>query len=446
MRRIPGLGQGQGGLCCPRSADVFARLVGLLLFTVGTAGCGMLGQPQAQGASPPRSVPQIGYIGADDQVYVSDTDGSAARQLTAQVSGLSNDQGWTFRWPTYSPDGRRLAFAGYRTQSGALLSSAVLSADTSQSNSSVVLESTDLAPIYLYWSPDSRHLTALLQRGSSLELHLLDSAGQEAPRRLLVGQPLYWSWASDGKTLAVHVGSDPRSSDTWVGLLHVTDASIQEERFPDAPGGFRAPAWAPGAAADRLAYVALGGGTSILTIRNTAGQSTRLASSTTDIAFSWSPQGDWLAFASASPNTPATYTGVEVVRADGSERHRLSQDALVAFYWAPDGKRLALLGLDPAAQALAWSVVSVDGKQHQTLTSFVPSSDFAFQLPFFDQYAQSTRLWSADGQKLVYGATGGSQRRNGSTLTEQVMLLDASGQAAPAAIAQGSVAVWSPAN
>jgi TolB protein len=423
----------------------WARLVGLLLFTASVAGCGMLGQPQAVGTPPQRSVPQIGYIGADDQVYVSQTDGSAARLLTARVAGLSNDQGWTYRWPTYSPDGRHLAFAGYRSQSGALLSSAVLSADVDQANSSVVLESTELAPIYLYWSPDSRHLTALFQRGSNLELHLLDGTGKEAPRQLLVGSPLYWSWSPDGKTLAVHVGADPQSNDTWVGLLHVTDASVQEERFPDAPGGFRAPAWAPGAVPDKLAYVALGGGTSILSVRNAAGQVTRITSSATDVAFNWSPQGDWLAFASASPDTPATYTGLEAARADGSERHRLSQDALVAFYWAPDGKRLAVLGLDSAAQALSWSIVSVDGKLHQALTSFVPSSDFAFQLPFFDQYAQSTRLWSADGQKLVYGAADGSERRNGSALSEQVMLLDASGQAAPAPIAPGSVAVWSPA-
>jgi Tol biopolymer transport system component len=192
--------------------------------------------------------------------------------------------------------------------------------------------------------------------------------------------------------------------------------------------------------------VALGGGTSLLSVRNAAGQVTRVSASTTDIAFTWSPTGDWLAFASASTDTAATYTGVEVARADGSERHRLSQDPIVAFYWAPDAKRLALLGLDRAAQALTWSVVSVDGKQRQALTSFVPSSDFAFQLPFFDQYAQSTRLWSGDGQKLVYGATGGSERRNGSTLSEQVMLLETNGRAAPAAVAEGSVAVWSPAD
>jgi TolB protein len=226
--------------------------------------------------------------------------------------------------------------------------------------------------------------------------------------------------------------------------VHLSDAAAQQERFADAPGGFRSPAWAPGGSGDKLAYVALGGGASLLTVRDAAGQTTRLASSTTDIAFNWSPTGDWLAFAFLSPDAPGTYQGLELVRADGTERHRLSQDRLVAFYWAPDGKRLALLGLDMPAQALSWSVVSADAKQHQTLGSFVPSSDFAFQLPFFDQYAQSSRLWSADGQKLVYGATGGGERRNGSTLSEQVMLLDVSGQAAPAAVARGSVAVWSP--
>src|SRR5579859_7933876 len=211
-------------VCCERSADVFARLVGLCcLLAASMAGCGLLSQPTAVNTPEPATVPQIGYIGDDDQVYVSQPDGSAVRQLTAQVAGQSDTQGWTYRWPTYSPDGRRLAFAGYRTQSGELLSSAVLSADVSQASSSVVVESTDLAPIYLYWAPDSRHLTALLQRGSTLELHLLDSTGAEAPRQLLVGQPLYWSWAPDGKTMAVHIGADPQSSDTWVGLLHVTD-------------------------------------------------------------------------------------------------------------------------------------------------------------------------------------------------------------------------------
>src|SRR5437870_6206968 len=110
------------------------------------AGCALLGPQAPERPAAKASVSTIAYIGGDDHVYVAEPDGSAPRALTQQVTGRSNDQDWTFRWPTYSPDGRRLAFAGYRTRAGQLLSAAVLSADVGQSASRVVIESADLAP------------------------------------------------------------------------------------------------------------------------------------------------------------------------------------------------------------------------------------------------------------------------------------------------------------
>jgi TolB protein len=169
-----------------------------------------------------------------------------------------------------------------------------------------------------------------------------------------------------------------------------------------------------------------------------------VASTPTEIAFSWSPAAEWLAFASLLPSPPPLYQGLELVRPDGAERRRLTQDPLIAFYWAPDGKRLAVLGVDPASRGLAWSTVDVDGKSQRQLATFLPSGDFAFQLPFFDQYAQSTSIWSPDGRKLVYAAEGSGERRNGSDAGERVMVLDVGGQTTPAAIARGSAAVWSP--
>jgi Tol biopolymer transport system component len=188
----------------------------------------------------------------------------------------------------------------------------------------------------------------------------------------------------------------------------------------------------------------LGGGVSLLSVRDMSGRVNRVASVPSDIAFTWSPAGDWLAFAMASPTSAAIYDGVEVVRPDGTERHRLSQEPQVGFYWAPDGKRLALLGLDTAARQLAWSTIQVDGKGRRQLSSFSPSTDFAFQLPFFDQYVQSTSTWSPDSQKLVYAVEGSSERSNGSTIDDRVMVLDVDGQAAPTVVARGGVAVWSP--
>jgi Tol biopolymer transport system component len=407
-------------------------------------GCTLVG-PQLQNRPAGRTpVSQIAYVGTDDQVYIAEANGTGARQLSQAISGLSTSAGWTFRWPTYSPDGRRVAFAGYRSRAGALESSAVLAGESDRASAATLLESTELAPIYLYWSPDSRHLAALLQRAHTLELHLLDAAGGDPPRQLASGQPLYWSWGRDGSTLAVHIGGDGLSSNSaWVGLLHIESGSAREERFAEPPGGFRAPAWTP--SGDKLAYVGLGGGASLLSVRDASGRVVRIASSQTDIAFTWSPEGDWLAFASASDDSPALYEGVEVARPDGSDRHRLASEPQVGFFWAPDGKRLALLGIDSAARALAWSTVQVDGKGRRTLATFAPSSDFAFQLPFFDQYAQSTSIWSPDSRRLVYGSEGGAERRNGNTGGEQIMVLDVDGQAAPIAAAAGGSGVWAPA-
>jgi len=427
-----------------------ARLAGLIVSVAVVAGCGIVGPGQSNRATPKQAMsPQIAYVGSDDQIYVAEADGSSARAVTRQVTGLSTDQDWVYRWPTYSPDGKRLAFAGYRTAGSQApaagpASAAVLVADVGSATTTGLLESASLATIYLSWSADSRHLAALLQHGSDLELHLFDTSAKDQPRRLLVGQPLYWSWAPDGSALAVHVGGDANSaSDAWVGLLHLGSADSREERFADAPGAFRAPAWSP--AGTKLAYATLAGGISLLTVRDAAGQVTHTASlGTGDVAFNWSPSGDWLAFAAGDPGRPGVYQGLEVAHSDGSERHRLSQDPVVAFYWSPDATRLAVVGIDQAARTLNWSVLSVDGKSKRALNGFVPSGDFGFQLPFFDQYAQSTSVWSADSKRLVYGADSGGDRSNGSGQGERVMVLDADGVAPAAVVASGGMAVWSP--
>jgi TolB protein len=389
-------------------------------------------------------VVQIAYVGSDGHVYVAEADGTGSRALSQSIVGLSGGPGWTFRWPTSSPDGRRIAFAGFRTQAGESLSGAVVSADASQDGASTLLESSDVGPIYLYWAPDSRRLTALLQRGNNLVLVLLDADRREQVRELLVGQPLYWSWAPDGRSLAVHLGGDARSSaDAWVGLLHLEDAGAREEHFAEAPGEFRAPAWS--ADGRQLAYVALIGGVSTLSVRLADGRLARVASSGNDLAFTWSPGGDWLAFSTRLAGTPGIYQGLEVARPDGNERRRLVQEPVLAFYWSPDGSRLAYLRLDTEARALSWMLVGVDGRGRRTLASFVPSDDFAFQVPFFDQYAQSTSIWSPDGHKLIYASDSGGQRRNGSAVSERIAVLDVDGQGQPTQVARGGMAVWSPA-
>src|SRR5438309_11652547 len=122
------------------ATDVISRFAGVLVCAAMVAGCGVFGPTRPERSTSRQGMSQIAYVGSDDHVYIAEADGSNARQVTRQVSGLSSEQGWTYRWPNYSPDGTRLAFAGYRTGASQLFSAAVLVSDVSPPNPTAILE------------------------------------------------------------------------------------------------------------------------------------------------------------------------------------------------------------------------------------------------------------------------------------------------------------------
>ena len=83
-----------------------------------------------------------------------------------------------------------------------------------------------------------------------------------------------------------------------------------------------------------------------------------------------------------------------------------------AFFWSPDGTKLLSL-LPEVAPGRIWFRWGVweDGSSFST-GRFVPSLEFSRDyLQFFEQYAQSMRLWSPDGSAFVYAGeeeSGGS--------------------------------------
>ncbi len=57
------------------SADVMARLAGLLVCAALVAGCGMFGSTPSERSTSRLAVSQIAYVGSDDHLYVAEADG-----------------------------------------------------------------------------------------------------------------------------------------------------------------------------------------------------------------------------------------------------------------------------------------------------------------------------------------------------------------------------------
>ena len=92
--------------------------------------------------------------------------------------------------------------------------------------------------------------------------------------------------------------------------------------------------------------------------------------------------------------------------------------------------------MQAAAQRLTWKIISLADKKILTLVSFLPTDTFASIITYFDQYAQSLRLWSPDSTALVYSIV----ESDGS---EAVYVINTDGGTEPKRVSDGASAVWS---
>ena len=306
-----------------------------------------------------------------------------------------------------------------------------------------IWESGDLAPIYMPWSPDGSALALLAQRRENLELFLVDPAGGIPPRKVADGNPLYSAWSPDAAELLIHAGGDHRVNPA--AELAVVRVAGPEGRRPLAmqPGDFRAPAWSPDGS--KVAVVAEApGSTAVLAVANAAGGDVvRIAPLSEEVAFTWAPGGDHLAFSSRAPGERLLYRGLEVVKSDGSGRAQVTPEPVIAFFWSPDGARLAFAAVDRQAQALAWFVTDATGKSPRRVAQFLPSEEQVRHFAFFDQYAQSHGVWSPDGRYLTYaGTSGGGPNEPAGPRGSRVFVVPADGSAEPRAVVDGNIGIW----
>ena len=397
---------------------------------------------------------RIAYVNATGDLFTIDPDGTGLRSLTAGVQAGAGSGGRVLAqplnldrfhaWPTWSPDGSKLAVSRVQVREGGRqISLEVIDTATAQSRTVYENSSGGLVaqgtPHYIYWSPASRYLSFLASTADGLSLFIKDTQDDTEPVRVATGAPLYWNWSPDSSRLVLHNGADL--------MLAGTPFAQEPTRLLSSASPFRVPAISPDGS--RFAYISVDQDGAFLAVApiGSPADGNNLLEVGALSAFAWSPDGTEIAVADQSDGRTPVYQRLLVVSTtDGSQVRTIGDEAFLAFFWSPQGDRLAWVALDLSSRSFEWTVADRGGDLIKRLFKFQPSNDSLTMLSFFDQYAYSNSPWSPDGTRLVVAGTpeGVARPSNGQSASrDRVFVLDAAGDNPPLDIAGGTVAFWS---
>jgi TolB protein len=371
-------------------------------------------------APTPRPEPRLAVIDAGN-LRTMDAHGGAVGDY--QVPGDP-----TFGFPAWSPDGTRIAVTGQDKDSGAVY--VIDPADTGATTPTLVYDSPDRAPFYLYWSPDGRQIAFLTTEPDGIALRVAPADASSKARVVRKGAPLYWDWLGNDHLVA-HIGLTGEGS--FLGELDLdgeASGSVSLE-----PGFFRSPAVSHDGA--YRGYVATNhDSTGIVTVES-ADQSHRETTRVFGVAaVSFDPTGTTLAYVGAERpfvDDPGFPLGpLRVMDPATGQTRTLLEGQVLAFFWSPDGKTIAALtlgapgeqivgvpgaalaaargptigtehGPDQAAGvALTLSFVDVASGSVRTQRAAQVTSTFVNNiLPYYDQYALSHRIWAPDSSAIA---------------------------------------------
>ena len=261
------------------------------------------------------------------EVYVTDADGRDQTRLTRR-------NGHT-RFPLWSPDRTRLAFATQVGESAEGWDFWVMNADGSGARR---LCSGLVGKSGRGWSPDGRRIAITRTVGGNMDVYVVDVAsGQLTRLTTAAGDDRDPAWSPDGVQIAF---TSERDGNAEVYLASADGRGVR--RLTNDPAKDRSPAWSPDGT--RILFVSARTGTPELYLMNADGlrveKLTNRAHSSSD-APRWSPDGSLIAFQIADGN------GYDIGLLRLRDRH---QQVLVgtphndgSYTWAPDGRRLAYI-------------------------------------------------------------------------------------------------------
>ncbi len=394
----------------------------------------------------------IAFIALDGNIATADQTGGRLTQLTDDAGSREGVRRW-YSSPTWSARGRRLAFVRFDQQTDGSLDAAILTSDSGSRNPQAVWESAELAPVYLYWSPDSRWISVLSQRTAEdgMELGLMDPSGKLSYKPLDTGLPLYWAWDPGNRFMLAHVGGGTTSGGRLT-LLDVRGAT-GKRNFNVRPARFQSPQVSPDG--ERMLYVDSESGSAQLVLRDIEGPGLDVLKTVSGSAFfSFSRDGRRVAIMeSSTPQLSADGTLRVLVPGRLERSVELEEPTVIAFFWAPNSRQIAYLvpvsaaelqqlvvepvfAADPEQIYVHLRVMDARSGESWKVATFPITRGSLGALQFFDQHTRSGSIWSPDGNWLVFSAVA----RGG---FPGIFLGSASGNLEPRFVTRGDLGSWS---
>jgi TolB protein len=430
--------------------------VGLALFLAGCLPVRISFSPRPVTPSPDNGAGLIAYLGVDGNIYTIDPQGANQQLVTNDARLEAGADGTTrsYQAPTWSPDGRRLAFIQLNSMNGQNGSAHVLISDPDGKGQVDAFQSEREFPFYLYWSPDSQKLTFLTggAAANDLILRIVADHGGEA-QELDHGSPYYWAWGPGSQDIFVHSGGAARdSANARLAFLGV-DSQTAGQKLDLHPTTFQAPDWSSNGEELLLAAEKEDGSPALMLTNRRGEVKKELAKYDGAIAFGWSPDGKRIAFlTNQDSGFHEFYNTISILDpANPEDKKTFHEDVLLAFFWSPDSQRIAYFvpvvvptgkqSIRFPSQAsselkLGLRVLDVESGETQEAAVFKPSDDFLNIIPFFDQYQRSMTLWSPDSKNLVISV---NDSQNG----PGIYVVDAKQVNPMRLISSGLLAFWS---